>query len=80
VDAENLLIRKAQHEAFPDEMRAAENRLEVARRSDICGLAPYLDGNGVLPAYSITRRVDLAMSVCPSVSTQTSLSFLKLSG
>jgi len=29
---------------------------------------------------SITRRVDLAMSVCPSVSTQTSLSVLKLSG
>jgi len=29
---------------------------------------------------SMTRRVDLAMSVCPSVSTQTSLSVLKLSG
>jgi len=28
---------------------------------------------------SITRRDDLAMSVCPSVSTQTSLSALKLS-
>jgi len=60
VDAENLLIRKAQHEAFPDEMRAAENRLEVARRSDICGLAPYLDGNGVLPAYS---RIDAVLCI-----------------
>jgi len=29
---------------------------------------------------SFTRRVDLAMSVCPSVSTQASLSVLKLSG
>jgi len=29
---------------------------------------------------SMTRRVDLAMSVCLSVSTQTSLSVLKLSG
>jgi len=29
---------------------------------------------------SITRRVDLAMSVCPFDSTQTSLSVLKLSG
>jgi len=29
---------------------------------------------------SITRPVDLAMSVCPSVSPQTSLSVLKLSG
>jgi len=29
---------------------------------------------------SMTRRVDLAMSVCPSVSTQTSLSVLRLSG
>jgi len=28
----------------------------------------------------MTKRVDLAMSVCPSVSTQTSLSVLKLSG
>jgi len=28
----------------------------------------------------MTRRVDQAMSVCPSVSTQTSLLVLKLSG
>jgi len=28
---------------------------------------------------SIPRRIDLAMSVCPSVSTQTSTSVLKLS-
>jgi len=59
-DAENLLIRKAQHEAFPDEIRAAENRLEVARRSDICELAPYLDGNGVLRAYG---RIDAVLCI-----------------
>jgi len=59
-DPENLLIRKAHYEAFPDEMLAAENRLEVARRSHICGLAPYLDGNGVLRAYG---RIDAALCI-----------------
>ncbi|XP_070137030.1 uncharacterized protein [Drosophila bipectinata] len=44
--AEDLLVRVAQREAFPDEMQAVENGLDVAKGSDICGLAPYLDGNG----------------------------------
>jgi len=59
-DAENLQIRKTRHEAFPNEMRAAENRPEVARRSDIYRLAPYLDGNGVLGAYG---RIDAALCI-----------------
>ncbi|XP_043069702.1 uncharacterized protein [Drosophila bipectinata] len=56
--AEDLLVRIAQREAFPDEMQAADNGLDVAKESDICGLAPYLDGNGVLRAYG---RIDAAL-------------------
>ncbi|XP_041673786.1 uncharacterized protein LOC121529851, partial [Drosophila eugracilis] len=56
--AENLLVLTAQREVFPDEMRAAENGLDVAKGSDICGLAPYLDGNGVLRVYG---RIDAAL-------------------
>ncbi|XP_044572119.1 uncharacterized protein LOC123257367 [Drosophila ananassae] len=55
---EDLLVRRSQREAFPDEMQAAENGLDVAKGSDICGLAPYLDGNGVLRAYG---RIDAAL-------------------
>ncbi|XP_044573994.1 uncharacterized protein LOC123258184 [Drosophila ananassae] len=58
--AEDLLVRKAQREAFPDEMQAAEKGLDVAKGSDICGLAPYLDGNGVLRAYG---RIDAALCI-----------------
>ncbi|KAH8331308.1 hypothetical protein KR074_002299 [Drosophila pseudoananassae] len=39
-------------------MQAVENGLDVAKGSDICGLAPYLDGNGVLRAYG---RIDAAL-------------------
>ncbi|XP_070139042.1 uncharacterized protein [Drosophila bipectinata] len=56
--AEDWLVRIAHREAFPDEMQAAENGLDVAKGSDKCGLAPYLDGNGVLRAYG---RIDAAL-------------------
>ncbi|XP_043661619.1 uncharacterized protein LOC122625598 [Drosophila teissieri] len=46
--AENLLVRQAQLESFPDEMRSAETGQDVARSSDIRGLVPYLDENGIL--------------------------------
>ncbi|XP_044573427.1 uncharacterized protein LOC123257669 [Drosophila ananassae] len=55
--AEDFLFRRAQREAFPDNMQAAEKGLDVAKGSDICGLAPYPDGNGVLRAYG---RIDAA--------------------
>ncbi|XP_044573629.1 uncharacterized protein LOC123257755 [Drosophila ananassae] len=58
--AEDLLFHRAQREAFPDEMQAAEKGLDVAKGSDICGLAPYLDGNGILRAYG---RIDAALCI-----------------
>ncbi|XP_044573582.1 uncharacterized protein LOC123257722 [Drosophila ananassae] len=58
--AEDLLFRRAQREAFPDEVQAAEKGLDVAKGSDICGLAPYLDGNGILRAYG---RIDAALCI-----------------
>ncbi|XP_070067097.1 uncharacterized protein [Drosophila virilis] len=59
-NAENLLIRRAQFEAFPDEVRASYNEESVGHRSDIRGLAPYLDDNGVLRAYD---RIDAALCI-----------------
>ncbi|XP_070068094.1 uncharacterized protein [Drosophila takahashii] len=56
--AENLLVRQAQREAFPDEMRATEDCKAVANGSDIRGLMPYIDERGVLRAYG---RVDAAL-------------------
>ncbi|XP_044573068.1 uncharacterized protein LOC123257551 [Drosophila ananassae] len=47
-------------EAFPDEMQPAEKGLDVAKRSDICGLAPYLYANGVLRAYG---RIDAVLCI-----------------
>ncbi|XP_044573583.1 uncharacterized protein LOC123257723 [Drosophila ananassae] len=58
--AEDFLFRRAQREAFPDEVQAAEKGLDVAKGSDICGLAPYLDGNGILRAYG---RIDAALCI-----------------
>ncbi|XP_033148998.1 uncharacterized protein LOC117134671 [Drosophila busckii] len=49
--AEYTLIRQAQREAFPDEVQAAQNKEIIAKGSDVKGLAPYLDGKGVLRAY-----------------------------
>ncbi|XP_041448563.1 uncharacterized protein LOC121404049 [Drosophila obscura] len=55
--AENLLVRQAQREAFPNEMRSAEDGKMVAGGSDTRGLSPYIDDLGVLRAYG---RVDAA--------------------
>ncbi|XP_044573577.1 uncharacterized protein LOC123257717 [Drosophila ananassae] len=57
--AENLLVRQAQMISFPDEMRSAERGKDVASSSEIRGLAPYVDENGVLRVYG---RVDAALS------------------
>ncbi|EDX16083.1 GD23755 [Drosophila simulans] len=43
MSAENLLVREAQLESFPDEIRSAENEKDVVSTSDIRGLVPYLD-------------------------------------
>ncbi|XP_039502221.1 uncharacterized protein LOC120458585 isoform X2 [Drosophila santomea] len=56
--AENLLVRQAQLESFPEEMRSAETGQDVARSSDIRGLVPYLDEDGILRAYG---RIDAAL-------------------
>nr|XP_041630860.1 uncharacterized protein LOC121502108 [Drosophila kikkawai] len=56
--AENLLVRQAQLESFPDEMRSAERGKEVATSSEVRGLAPYVDEHGVLRVYG---RVDAAL-------------------
>ncbi|XP_070854157.1 uncharacterized protein [Drosophila suzukii] len=56
--AENLLVRQAQLESFPDEMRSAECGKNVASSSEIRGLAPYVDEHGVLRVYG---RVDAAL-------------------
>ncbi|XP_044314311.1 uncharacterized protein LOC123037477 [Drosophila rhopaloa] len=56
--AESLLARQAQLESFPDEMRSAECGKNVARSSEIRGLAPYVDEHGVLRTYG---RVDAAL-------------------
>ncbi|XP_070134695.1 uncharacterized protein [Drosophila bipectinata] len=58
--AENLLIRQAQLESFPDEMGSAERGKEVANSSEIRSLAPYMDKYGVLRVYG---RVDAALSM-----------------
>ncbi|XP_050745869.1 uncharacterized protein LOC122818019 isoform X3 [Drosophila biarmipes] len=58
--AENLLVREAQLESFPDEMRSAECGKNVASSSEIRGLAPYMDEHGVLRVYG---RVDAALSM-----------------
>ncbi|XP_043862794.1 uncharacterized protein LOC120457848 isoform X2 [Drosophila santomea] len=58
--AENLLVRQAQLESFPDEMRSAETGQDVARSSDIRGLVPYLDEDGILRAYG---RIDAALCI-----------------
>ncbi|XP_041673814.1 uncharacterized protein LOC121529877 [Drosophila eugracilis] len=58
--AENLLIRQAQLESFPDEMRSAERGKDVANSSEIRSLAPYVDKYGVLRVYG---RVDAALSM-----------------
>ncbi|XP_043950539.1 uncharacterized protein LOC122818942 [Drosophila biarmipes] len=56
--AENLLVRQAQLESFPDEMRSAECGKNVSSSSKIRGLAPYMDEHGVLRVYG---RVDAAL-------------------
>nr|XP_041630523.1 uncharacterized protein LOC121501956 [Drosophila kikkawai] len=56
--AENLLVRQAQLESFPDEMRSAKHGKEVASSSEIRGLAPYMDEHGVLRVHG---RVDAAL-------------------
>nr|XP_043069093.1 uncharacterized protein LOC122321985 [Drosophila bipectinata] len=56
--AENLLIRQAQLESFPDEMGSAERGKEFANSSEIRSLAPYMDKYGVLRVYG---RVDAAL-------------------
>ncbi|XP_070145039.1 uncharacterized protein [Drosophila kikkawai] len=56
--AENLLVRQAQLESFPDEMRSAKRGKEVASSSEIRGLAPYMDEHGVLRVHG---RVDAAL-------------------
>ncbi|XP_070854311.1 uncharacterized protein [Drosophila suzukii] len=56
--AENLLVRQAQLESFPDEMRSAECGKDVASSSEIRGLAPYVDEHGILRVYG---RVDAAL-------------------
>ncbi|XP_070144891.1 uncharacterized protein [Drosophila kikkawai] len=56
--AENLLVRQAQLESFPDEMRSAKHGKEVASSSKIRGLAPYMDEHGVLRVHG---RVDAAL-------------------
>ncbi|XP_044778764.1 uncharacterized protein LOC123327173 [Drosophila simulans] len=56
--AENLLFRQAQLESFPDEMRSAETGQDVGRSSDIRGLVPYLDEDGILRANG---RIDAAL-------------------
>ncbi|XP_041673801.1 uncharacterized protein LOC121529865 [Drosophila eugracilis] len=58
--AENLLIRQAQLESFPDEMGSAERGKDVANSSEIRSLAPYVDKYGVLRVYG---RVDAALSM-----------------
>ncbi|EDW39281.1 GL14007 [Drosophila persimilis] len=63
--AEKLLVRQAQCEAFPNEMRSTEVGKTVASGSDIRGLAPYIDGHGVLRAYG---RVDAALCMPYSAS------------
>ncbi|XP_044316597.1 uncharacterized protein LOC123037886 [Drosophila rhopaloa] len=42
-NAENLVVRQAQLESFPDEMRSAECGKNVASSSEIRGLAPYCE-------------------------------------
>ncbi|XP_044573975.1 uncharacterized protein LOC123258163 [Drosophila ananassae] len=49
--AENLLVRQALLESFPDEMRSAERGKDVASSSEIRGLTPYVDENGLLRVY-----------------------------
>nr|XP_041631493.1 uncharacterized protein LOC121502311 [Drosophila kikkawai] len=56
--AENLLVRQAQLESFPDEMRSSKRGKEVASSSEIRGLAPYMDEHGVLRVYG---RIDAAL-------------------
>ncbi|XP_050746309.1 uncharacterized protein LOC108021863 [Drosophila biarmipes] len=56
--AETLLVRQAQLESFPDEMRSAECEKNVASSSEIRGLASYMDEHGVLRVYG---RVDAAL-------------------
>ncbi|XP_043064089.1 uncharacterized protein LOC122320078 [Drosophila ficusphila] len=56
--AENMLVRQAQLESFPKEMRSAECGKGVASSSEIRGLAPYVDEHGVLRAHG---RVDAAL-------------------
>ncbi|XP_041673981.1 uncharacterized protein LOC121529941 [Drosophila eugracilis] len=58
--AENLLIRQAQLESFPDKMRSAEREMDVANSSEIRSLAPYVDKYGVLRVYG---RVDAALTM-----------------
>ncbi|XP_044573986.1 uncharacterized protein LOC123258173 [Drosophila ananassae] len=55
---ENLVVRQAQLESFPDEMRSAERGKDVASSSEIRGLAPYVGENGLLRVYG---RVDAAL-------------------
>ncbi|XP_044316206.1 uncharacterized protein LOC123037801 [Drosophila rhopaloa] len=57
-NAENLLVRQAQLESFPDEMRSVECGKNVASSSEIRGLTPYVDEHGVLRTYG---RVDAAL-------------------
>ncbi|XP_041675417.1 uncharacterized protein LOC108112994 [Drosophila eugracilis] len=58
--AENLLIRQAQLESFPAEMRSAERGKDVANSIEIRSLAPYVDKYRVLRVYG---RVDAALSM-----------------
>ncbi|XP_070854777.1 uncharacterized protein [Drosophila suzukii] len=58
--AENLLVRQAQLESFPDEMRSAECGKDVASSSEI--RAPYVDEHGVLRVYGRTRAIHLKLA------------------
>ncbi|XP_043947392.1 uncharacterized protein LOC122818011 [Drosophila biarmipes] len=59
--AENLLVRQAQLESFPDEMRSAECGKNVVSTREIRGLAPYMDEHGVLRVYGMPH------CACPTV-------------
>ncbi|XP_044574008.1 uncharacterized protein LOC123258200 [Drosophila ananassae] len=51
--AENLLVRQAQLESFPDEMRTAERGKDVASSSEIQGRAPYVDESGTFLKWKV---------------------------
>lgn len=62
--AETLIVRQAQIESFPDELRLLNEKKPLSKKSKILSLSPYLDHEGIL---RVQGRIDAAADVSTTI-------------